>query len=85
MQSFRDIYKNDKICDMSLLINKEEIKAHKVVLYAGSPVMKNDIDSLVGSTQNLVINLPDWFKVESFEYVMKYMYIGKLEELDQVD
>ena len=48
IQSFRDIYNNEKISDVTLMVNREELKSHKIVLYAQSPLMKSDIDNLVG-------------------------------------
>ena len=76
---FNDIMKSNKHHDVTLVCDDlKEIKAHKIVLSASSPVLKEIIDHASASNngQSVVVYLKGIQKQE-MESIIKFMYLGE--------
>lgn len=85
-ESFQSLYGVKKFCDVTVVVESEEFLCHKVVL-SSSPQFNNLLSNpyKMGEVQRL--NLPSFFKLNSFHYILKFMYLGelKIEDMEKIN
>ena len=71
------------LTDVTLFAGKDEFKAHRVVLAAQSPFFKSCFEQCSGKTDSRVELVSD-ISPEVLETVLKYMYTGKVDKIDDL-
>jgi hypothetical protein len=74
--TLKQFQKDDYLCDTTLLANDGKLKAHSIVLAAGSTLFKTLLPSYSEPRQH-VIHLPD-LEMNELEVAVQFLYSGEL-------
>lgn len=77
-KNIKDVFTNEELCDVTLHVQNEEFKAHKVILAARSPVFAAMFKHETSEKQTGVVNIPDC-DPDSFRVFLEFLYSGKFE------
>lgn len=78
------ILEDEKYSDITIVIGEHEIRAHKYILAARSPVFESllmDNSTLNNTGNSSVIEIKD-IKPKIFRKLLQYIYTGKMDDID---
>lgn len=75
------LYKEETLCDFTLKIGKENLRVHKVVLCARSPVFKAMLTTEMKETVNQLMEIHD-LEVEIVRHMLNFMYTDTADDLN---
>jgi BTB/POZ domain len=74
---------NNSLTDVTLKVQGKELKAHKVILAAMSPVFEAMLKEGTREHQDSKVNIED-IKSDVFEVFLRFLYSGQVEQLDEM-
>lgn len=81
----KELLDSGEFCDISLKVEHQEIKAHRIVLASSSPYFRNMFNAQSLATVAKVIDLPQQ-NFDSIKTLINFIYTGKIElNLDIVE
>lgn len=79
-ENIHGLFINQEFCDITLQIKDKELKAHKVIIAARSPVFAVMFKHETSETQTGIITIPDC-DPDSFIEFLRFLYCGKVENI----
>lgn len=81
--NYSTLLKEGKYSDVKIIVNGTEIKAHKAILSARSPVFNAMFESKMSENRENIIRIED-FSEEVIEELLTFIYSGKVMNLPKV-
>lgn len=81
VKSVSSLYLSESFTDVTLVVEGEEIKAHKVILASRNKVLNSMLIYDTVETKKNVIEIPD-ADIATFKVFLKYLYTGIVENED---
>ncbi|XP_054720619.1 speckle-type POZ protein-like [Uloborus diversus] len=81
---FEELYNNGQFSDVTLKLDDEEFKAHKLVLSARSKVFAAMFEHDMKENRQDTVNLVQ-MKVETVRDMLRYVYCGKIRDLSPAE
>ena len=76
-KDFQDLFENRKLSDVTFIVRGQQIKAHKIILAARSPVFAAMFEHPLKGNLTGIVDVPD-IEANVFEELLRYIYTGQV-------